>query len=143
MKRSIQIGVLAIILFLSGQTQAQSESDLDALLNVIGNEAYDSLASGDAAQLADVAFYNRHGYHLGKTAGKDFSAYPDASTITPLYPHIPAVSYSAVSDGTLDLKGYDITLKENEYQYFRLSGTDDILVILPGRLLSQKRKNIQ
>ncbi len=134
---------MAILLYASGHVQAQNASDLDALLNVIGNEAYDSLASGDPAQLAEVAFYNRHGYHLGKTGGKDFSAYPDASSITPMYPHIPAVSHSAVSDGTLNLKGYDITLKENEYQYFRLSGTDDILVVLPGRLLSQKRKNIQ
>lgn len=136
---------IALVLLMStpGLLSAQNSSDLDALLNVIGSQAYDSLAASDSEQLEYLAFYNRHGYHLGKTGGKDFSAYPEASAITPLYSHVPAVTYAAASAGTLDLRGYNITLKENEYQYFRLSGTDDILVILPGRLLSQKRKNIQ
>lgn len=136
---------IAIIFMMvaTGCLSAQSSSDFDALLNVIGSQAYDSLAADDMGQLELMAFYNRHGYQLSKTGGKDFSAYPEASSITPLYSHMPAITYAAVNEGTLDLKGYDIIFKENEYQYFRLSGTDDILVILPGRLLSQKRKNIQ
>lgn len=135
----IEIWLFVAILFAANALLAQSSDDLAALKQAVGAEKYSYLEEKNPDLLAEVAYINRHGYHLSEMGGKDFSDYPDIQDLTPVYPDAVAPTELSIANGEWNLIAYPIEIKEREYQYFRVGGSDKVLVILPKKLIEIKK----
>ncbi len=135
MKSAILTTLFAALLIYSS-AQAQSATDIEALSSFLPAEKLASFQENDE-RLAEYAFINRHGYHLSNTGGKDFSSYPDLSSIVALYPNLPPITVELIENGELNLMGYNFIIKRDEYVYYRIAGNNQLLTIPPMNLSLQ------
>lgn len=122
---------LALMGMASSGVQAQSQSDYDALLEMVGQEKFSSLQAERPEVLAELAYMNRHGYHVGSAGEKDISAYPDALALEPAYEGVPEPTEELLTSGLWNLYGYKIYPHKKEFQFYRVGETNKLLVVLP------------
>lgn len=131
--KSIKLTAAFLALLAYGSCQAQSAEDYAALAEFLPAEKLSAI-QGNETVYAEYAYLNRNGYYLSDFGEKDISIYPDLSQIAPLVPNLPAISTAMVESKTLNLMGYNFPIKENEYLYYRIDGSNKLLVILPKSL---------
>ncbi|NEN22869.1 hypothetical protein G3O08_05080 [Cryomorpha ignava] len=131
----LTIVLLALLSFESGH--AQTAEDYAAVSEFLPAEELSS-AQENQARFAQFAYLNRHGYYLGNTGGKDFSTFPDISEVNAFYSGVPEISLQLIETGELNLMAYSFEMKRNAYNYYRVPGSDKVLVILPMNLSLQR-----
>lgn len=133
----IFLALLSVIAF-SGGLKAQSQEDYAALATFLPAEKLNNQTEYPEL-FAKIAYLNRHGYYVGSVGEKDVSEYPETSELEALYPNLPEISLSLIESKELNMMGYNFNLETNKYLYFRITGSNKVLVILPT---SQSLKNM-
>lgn|SRR5690554_3272701 len=130
--------VLLLALGFGGSLTAQSEADYAALATFLPAEKLNNQTEHPELY-AKMAYLNRHGYFSGEIGEKDASQYPETSEIEALYPNLPEITLSLIENKELNMMGYNFNPQANRYLYFRITGSDKILVIRPT---SESLKNM-
>ena len=130
--------VLFLVLGFGGSMSAQSDSDYAALATFLPAEKLNNQTEHPEL-FAKIAYLNRNGYHVGIAGDKDVSGYPETSEIPALYPNLPAITLGLIESKEMNMMGYDFKPESNKYLYFRITGSDKVLVIPPT---NQSLKNI-
>ncbi len=136
--KSIKIFAVLLALLAYGSGQAQSADDYAVLSTFLPAEKLDSIQETEIGY-AQYAYLNRHGYHLSSFGEKDVPAYPMISEVSALYPGLPTITIELIENGELNLMGYNFVIKQDFYSYYKISGSDKVLVILPISLTEKKR----
>lgn len=131
------VALLSVVAF-SGSLKAQSQEDYAALATFLPAEKLNNQTEYPEL-FAEMAYLNRHGYFSGSLGEKDGSEYPETADIEALYPNLPAITLNLIESKELNLMGYNFNPQTNKYLYFRITGSDKVLVILPT---SQTLKNM-
>lgn len=117
----------------------QSPQDFAALLEFLPSEKISSLqASPNENAYAEMAYLNRHGYHLSPIGQKDVTMYPNVSTLVATYEDQPPITLEMITQKELNLLAYNFKIGK-KYSYYRVDGTDEILVIPPIALTNKLR----
>lgn len=122
--------LLLLVITWSGTAFAQSQDDYDALNSFLPEEKKQKLIT-QPELYAQMAFLNRHGYYVGEVGEKDISMLPKASDVASLYSNLPAINHELIENKELNLLGYDFRLDSDRYNYYRISGSNKVLVIPP------------
>src|SRR5690554_6922887 len=136
------IKLLYLMLFaafgFSGGVIAQTQADYAALASFLPAEKLNNQIENPQLY-AEIAYLNRNGYHVGIIGEKDASEYPETSEIEALYPNLPNITLALIENKELNMMGYNFNPQANRYLYFRITGSDKILVIRPT---SESLKNM-
>lgn len=137
--KSIFVLIFGLAISGTGAVFAQSADDYAALTEFLSPEKLSGLQQGGSEAYAKMAYLNRHGYYLASAGSKDVSAYPDVSEVNSVYLEQPAVSLTQIQSGELNLLAYNFKLYPDKYSYYRIDGSDQILVIYPLNLTEKRR----
>ncbi len=130
--------VLIVALGFGGSLAAQSDADYAALATFLPTEKLNNQTEHPEL-FAQTAYLNRNGYFLGDVGDKDVSEYPETIEVEALYPNLPEISLSLIESQQMNMMGYDFKLSNSKYLYFRITGSNKVLVIPP---ISQSLKNM-
>lgn len=122
--------VLIIAFGFSVSLTAQTQADYAALATFLPAEKLNNQTEHPEL-FAQTAYLNRHGYHVGSVGEKDVSEYPETSEVVALYPNLPVITLSLIESKELNMMGYNFKLESNKYLYFRITGSNKVLVIPP------------
>lgn len=132
--------VLLSVFGFGGSLVAQTEADYAALETFLPAEKLNNRTEHPELY-AKIAYLNRHGYFSGSIGEKDASAHPETADVEALYPNLPPITLSLIESKELNLMGYDFTPQADKYLYFRITGSDKILVIPPTNQTLKKLHN--
>lgn len=133
----ICLAALSAVVF-SGSLKAQSQEDYSALATFLPADKLNNQTEHPEL-FAKFAYLNRNGYFSGTVGEKDASEFPETADVEALYPNLPEITLSLIENKELNLMGYDFNPQTNKYLYFRITGSDKVLVILPT---SESLKNM-
>jgi hypothetical protein len=134
---------LSVFLLTAIALLAQSQSDLDALKVMLGEEKYQLFTEKKPEMAAEYAYMNRHGYHVANMGDKDFSSYPAVMELEGIYPNEPAMDLSQFEQNNWNMFGFGVEPDESTYKYFRIGDTGMVLTVLPKRLARKKMNKEQ
>lgn len=129
---------LSALLLMATSLFGQSQSDLEALKIMIGNEKYTSFMESDPEKAVEYAYMNRHGYHVSHSGEKDFVEYPDVFDLEAVYPNEPPMTLRIFENNEWNMYAYGIQPDKAAYKYFRIGETGKVLTILPEALAKKK-----
>lgn len=136
--KSIKIFAVLLALIAYGSAQSQSADDFSAVAEFLSPEKLASIQENETGY-AEFAYLNRHGYHASSFGSKDVSSFPEISEVSALYPNVPPITLTLIENGNLDLMAYNFQIKRDFYVYYRIPGSDKVLVIPPTDLTLRKR----
>lgn len=137
--KSLKSTLFAFAIIASGALYSQSAEDYAALAEFLPADKLTFLQSSQGDNYAKMAYFNRHGYYLGETGGKDFSMYPQVSEITAIDGDQPPITLALISNGQLNLAAYNFKPKRDKYIYYQIGKSDKVLVIPPTDLTFERR----
>ena len=114
----------------SGGVIAQTQADYAALASFLPAEKLNNQIENPQLY-AEIAYLNRNGYHVGIIGEKDASEYPETSEIEALYPNLPNITLALIESKTLNMMGYNFDPQRHKYLYFRITGSNKVMVIPP------------
>lgn len=129
----IIIALSLISLSLTGQ----SDEDFAALEEFLNTEKLQQLMENDFDRYQQLAVLNK-AYYVNDFGGKDVSAFENALAVSSRYSSLPPLTEAAILDGSMNLLGYNFKMSRKEYIYYRISDSDNLLVIPPTNLSLQK-----
>lgn len=112
----------------------QGNFDLVDLEDFLPKEKFQQLSTTDKSKLREKLTILNKGYHITSFGSKSFPEYTDVFEVEKLYQNQPDLSEDLILSGELNLLGYDFSLKNNDYSYYRIGSSDKFLVIPPTDL---------
>ncbi len=140
MKSKFLIILLIPAWLVSVNASAQTEADYEALTDFLSPDKISALQS-KPQQYAQMAYLNRHGYHVSEIGEKTADGIPDISEVVALYPGSPAITLDLATSQNLNLMAYRIETNLEKEIYFKFGSSGKVLVI-PPMILSLKAANL-
>jgi len=129
MKYKFLIILLIPAWLVSVNASAQTEADYQALTDFLSPDKISALQS-KPQQYAQVAYLNRHGYHVSEMGEKSTQAISDISQVTAIYEDVPAITIELVSTGELNLMAYNFDTSADRDSFYKFGNSSKVLVIL-------------
>jgi hypothetical protein len=126
--KTIYILILTNFLFLS--SFGQSDEEFAALEEFISSEKLQYLMDNNYPRYQQLAVLNK-AYYVGNFGEKNVSDLENALTVSKRVESLPELSESMITNGSLNLLGYNFEMSKSKYTYYRIAITDKVLVIPP------------
>ncbi len=132
--------LFTFFIFLSGLSSslAQDASDYVALSSFMSQADLSSIEQENPLRYQQLAYLNRHAYHLSESGEKSVDGYPSLSDVIKLYPSEPDLNLSLIESGNMNMMAYKIIFYMDKYSHYRIDGSTQLLVIPPVNILLQK-----
>lgn len=138
MKLFITTAFILGLSVLSLDAISQTEADYAALEDFMSPEQIQDMQSNQPLQYQQMAYLNRHAYHISQMGTKELGDLPSVFEVTKRHDNLPDITLELIESQELNLVGYEFEYSYDKYHYYKIDDNGTVLSIAPLSVLFKK-----